>query len=234
MKHLRRIVICLLLGSVINVLVAWGIALAVNPLDGEHWSASGPKDGYHWAVATTSNVGTLMLHSRRDFIGTGITYETPEEILPHWSDFDKPLANYQAESEWIEIRSTVARGWPLFALRYSGDFLKSPTEELINTDKQWGFRWPWGQWKLYPFGNRTKPPLTQDIYLPVRPIWSGFAMNTLFYAALLWLPFVGAGMLRQARRRRRGLCERCGYPRGETDVCSECGHALASRWSGRG
>ena len=29
-----------------------------------------------------------------------------------------------------------------------------------------------------------------DRFMPLRPIWPGFAVNTIVYAALLWLPIV--------------------------------------------
>ena len=65
--------------------------------------------------------------------------------------------------------------------------------------------------------------------LPLRPIPGGFAVNTLFYAAVLWLLIPGPFVLRRFMRVRRGLCPACAYPRGESDVCSECGKALPGR-----
>ena len=63
--------------------------------------------------------------------------------------------------------------------------------------------------------------------LPLAPIWPGFAINTLFYAALLWLGFCGPFALRRQIRRKHGRCVKCGYDlRGApgTDAgCPECG-----------
>ncbi len=59
--------------------------------------------------------------------------------------------------------------------------------------------------------------------LPLRPIWPGFAINTVFYAGVLWLLIPGPFAMRRFIRRRRGLCPACGYPAGESAVCSECG-----------
>ncbi len=61
--------------------------------------------------------------------------------------------------------------------------------------------------------------------LPLRPIRPGFAVNTLFYAALLWLVIPGPFALRRLIRRRRGLCPACGYDlrHGEHEACPECG-----------
>jgi hypothetical protein len=73
---------------------------------------------------------------------------------------------------------------------------------------------------------------------PVYPIWSGFVINTVFYAATLWalwlLYYFRAALwrlnpipnMRGNRRLRRGLCPTCAYPIGESAVCTECGSDL--------
>ena len=65
--------------------------------------------------------------------------------------------------------------------------------------------------------------------LPLRPIWSGFAINTLLYATVLWLLIPGPFVLRRFIRVKRGLCPACAYAVGESAVCSECGEALHRR-----
>ena len=66
--------------------------------------------------------------------------------------------------------------------------------------------------------------------LPYRPVWPGFALNTLFYAGVLWLLFLFAPRtLRRHVRARRGLCPACAYPVGDSPVCSECGRAVSSK-----
>ncbi len=64
---------------------------------------------------------------------------------------------------------------------------------------------------------------------PVRPLWIGCAINTLFYATLLWLLIPGLFVLRRFVRVRRGLCPKCAYPMGESAVCTECGRELPQR-----
>ncbi len=61
--------------------------------------------------------------------------------------------------------------------------------------------------------------------LPIRPIWPGFAINTVFYAAILWLLWLSPFVVRRVIRRKRGHCINCGYDlRGaEHEVCPECG-----------
>ncbi len=65
--------------------------------------------------------------------------------------------------------------------------------------------------------------------MPLGPIPLGFAVNTLFYAALLWLLIPGPFALRRFLRVKRGLCPKCAYPMGESALCSECGRVLPKR-----
>ncbi|MCH8316234.1 MAG: hypothetical protein IIA64_09700 [Planctomycetes bacterium] len=60
--------------------------------------------------------------------------------------------------------------------------------------------------------------------MPLRPASLGFAGNTFFYAAILWLPFAPF-QLRRYVRVKRGHCIKCGYDlRGDFSAgCPECG-----------
>ncbi|MCI0632193.1 MAG: hypothetical protein L0Y44_16240 [Phycisphaerales bacterium] len=70
-------------------------------------------------------------------------------------------------------------------------------------------------------GRRAAPS-----YADARPLWPGFAINTIFYAAILWLLFAAPFALRRRRRIKRGLCPACAYPVGESETCTECGRRL--------
>jgi hypothetical protein len=70
--------------------------------------------------------------------------------------------------------------------------------------------------------------------VPLRPIWPGFAINTLFYAAILWLLFAAPLAFRRRRRIKRGLCPACAYPVGASDLCTECGKPVTPRRVGQG
>ncbi len=64
--------------------------------------------------------------------------------------------------------------------------------------------------------------------LPLGPIWPGFAVNTIFYAAIMWLVMPGPFVLRRHIRRKRGLFLACGYDlrHADHDACPECGGLL--------
>jgi len=77
--------------------------------------------------------------------------------------------------------------------------------------------------------NRNVSFGSEGHWLPLRPIWPEFAINTLFYAGVLWILFCGPFALRRMIRRRRGLCPHCAYPTwggGQSPVCTECGAAV--------
>jgi hypothetical protein len=72
--------------------------------------------------------------------------------------------------------------------------------------------------------------------MPVCPIWPGFLIDTLFYAAIWGGVFFGFASAKRAIRRRRGRCPMCGYDlRGQREAvsaeqsirnsirCPECG-----------
>src|SRR5881394_1692644 len=58
---------------------------------------------------------------------------------------------------------------------------------------------------------------------PLHPIWPSFAINTMFYAAILWLLIAAPGKILRRIRARRGQCPACAYPVGTNEVCTECG-----------
>jgi hypothetical protein len=78
---------------------------------------------------------------------------------------------------------------------------------------------------LYVYRRMEPRPL-----LPLLPIWPGFAINTVFYAAVLWMLFAVPLALRKRRRIKRGWCSKCAYdlrgrPPATSTVCPECGAA---------
>ena len=99
----------------------------------------------------------------------------------------------------------ICAGWPFLSLQGERHFEPEPVTYQFAWLAQESSR---GEWT----------------FIPLRPIWLGFVGNTLFYAGLLYLPFV----VRRFIRVRRGLCPACAYQRGESDVCSECGHPVHS------
>lgn len=126
---------------------------------------------------------------------------------------------YEVEFDVVAAPPLLVRfeaGWPLPALggvqRLAG--FDEPTRE-VEYDRDWlmGVR-------LAGDAERRS--------MPLRPLWPGFAVNSILYAAASWLLLFAPIAFRRALRRRRGMCERCAYPRGSSDICSECGLPLSA------
>ena len=77
------------------------------------------------------------------------------------------------------------------------------------------------------FNRSTSGSSTEYRLIPLAPIWPGFAVNTVFYAFIVWMLFIVPFVLRRRRRIKRGLCPKCAYPVGTNQVCTECGTLLA-------
>ncbi len=115
---------------------------------------------------------------------------------------------YEDDSGSLDINQWRA-GWPLHSL----------VGTLVERGDAAGTSILVARHTLWPIAQRG---------IPYGPIWPGFAINTLFYAAVLWLLIPGPFVLRRFVRVRRGLCPKCAYPMGESAVCTECGKALSS------
>ncbi len=204
-RRLLIIAVFLLLGAVVNVGVAWCCAAFVKPWDLgsaviEQTAMLGP--GRNEFVCTRHGLG----RTRRDrFRGS---------MIPYGRGTAFSSATGPSEGE-----STDFAGWPFRALScvYYGGVGIGPNQAGVGPpDIEWGIELPWSgtvvSWRA----------------LPYRLIWIGFTINTLFYAAILWLLISGPFVLRRFLRRRRGLCPTCAYPMGESAVCSECGKPLPS------
>ena len=64
--------------------------------------------------------------------------------------------------------------------------------------------------------------------IPFHPNWPEFLGNWVIYTVVLATPVFSLylpGLIRRQLRLRAGACPICGYPRGHSAVCSECGHS---------
>jgi hypothetical protein len=126
----------------------------------------------------------------------------------------KRFANrYWAVSTFTHSADRFESGWPLYALE------RSHWTKILEV-YQHRHALPLTPWLAEWLGTE---------YLPLRPIWPGFVINTLLYAAILWLLFVLPFALRHRSRIRRGLCPQCAYPIGASDTCTECGAGVKTR-----
>ena len=217
MRRVVVILVLLLAGAVVNVAVAWGCALWICNDNRTDWVGAGfsAPDAPCWAFHRLERIGSTAL------TGGGVASISPDpdwryapDLVPKWSRMlarppDKDVERYRM----IEY----ARGWPFLTLSCAFTrMFDVPGFAVVD-------------------GLHVKPHLdpsrafASSIALPLRPIWPGFAANTLLYAAILWLLICGPFVLRRHIRVMQGFCPSCAYPMGASPTCTECGKALPGR-----
>jgi hypothetical protein len=220
-RPLGRIVIragiLLLLGAIVNVAVAWGLAACSPLLIKTVWKAEFRK------LQTQQRDGSWRLEKDGwEAVASGIwPYEFPTPTLVVRSigpgvrviDVAALVEGNSLPWELTEWRS----GWPMHAL--SGHAAGHPRLSYAWQPNRY-VKYDEHLWEV-PLPSQSK--MNQDCKLPLRPLWPGFALNTLLYAVILWLLFAAPFALRRWRRVRRGECPACAYPVGTSAVCTECG-----------
>jgi hypothetical protein len=200
-RRILRILLFLLAGAIVNVAVAWGCA------------------AYHQQPGVLA-IGTYVANGDEGIWPRYAGASYPDARVYGWSwqapgftGFNLAKATGTSSPPFVEVYRC---GWPLRCLE-GHDLVEGVTLSRVALRRP--FDWAW------------RAGLTDRPYGPVpcSPLWPGFAVNALFYAALLWLCFCGPFALRRQIRRhlraRRGRCIKCGYDvRGELDAgCPECG-----------
>jgi hypothetical protein len=230
-RRLLKLAVFLLLGAIVNVAVAWGCALFA--LDGDaRFGVTDLDAGLSWVVESRQRPGGMRLLSlwpRTDPVKAARLAEQRKRQRAE-NPFDPLVQSSDPRAESLipkGLRSSIhegveqlfdVRGWPCLALRCELD--------RDATIREHDYVWRGGI-SVEP-DTATYDPRGARV-LPVQPIWPDFAINTLFYAAILWLLFAAPLKLRRWRRSRRGLCPACAYPVGSSSVCTECGRPITGR-----
>ena len=217
-RRLLIVAVFLLAGAVVNVAVAWGCAILIRLMEPGRGALPrveaslrerGPDGSWHfWAIERSKDRSVLLYHSFWDARSEDIncndvsTELRPDELAPSWAGLRTP-----PDTDY-EVRWVHGLGWPVVSM-WRDYVLGGSRYEVLH-----GLR------VTFLPSDRGLPRA-----VPLRPIWSGFAVNTLFYATLLWLLICGPFALRRVVRQRRGRCVACGYDLGHADhdACPECG-----------
>jgi hypothetical protein len=216
-RRVFTILVFLLLGAIVNVAVAWALALSIDaydlPLDGAWRDIDGVG---HVEIARAERSGVLMLQIIVHSSG-GPSSDDLDEITKPLSAEDllgrRRTTTYPPQVDDDYGRESVtadARGWPLLSLWCDhavaiggtafdvrgGLRIHTPAMPPIMTSQN------------RPFGFDERHSQIVPRILPIRPLCPGFAINTVFYAVILWVLFAAPFALRRRRRMRRGLCRR--------------------------
>jgi hypothetical protein len=209
-------------GAIVNVAVAWGCALCLNPtswLQGPFGATAQQQRDYDLWDYCSNKIPGAEAHMYSVFVGLDLAAALDQDSRhPQLPQLSSVRARWEADEPLDDSLDSIfdARGFPLLSLWSRLD------------------RGALGTNCIYGIQTAISKPMIQNggsmpVCLPLRPIWPGFAINTVFYAAMLWVVFAGPGKLRRTIRRRRGLCPACAYPVGTSPVCTECGKPVKAR-----
>ncbi len=206
-RHIVKVsLLCAFAGLVINVLVAWALALP----DPDEW--------YQTHLAERAEAPSDR------------AFELAIGPLPPGLDESHPRATCRAESRvgvrvmFVHVTGTfssmtlVRTGFPFESMqRRPPGVFRFDDESALLARLLLGLSLPLAD---------TPGPVPRG--LPLMPIWPGFIGNTLLYGGLLGVLAVTGRGLRRHRLRRLGRCAACAYPwHGDDEArCTECG-ALA-------
>jgi len=209
-----RILLCLVLGAVTTVAVAWLAA-------------------FDLPVHNSDSVDHIEM-----VVDAGDLQTWKKHATDGWPE--KPAECRLAKSALWERRSTYVSSWA-YGWDSSWEPIRSEREfykghggfriERVSTgfplrvfESEW--------WRGVPqAGHLFAPSIDHNAWevggllIPTCPRWPGFATDTLFYAAIWFGVFFGFTSAKRFIRVRRGRCPRCGYDlRGNLGAgCPECG-----------
>jgi hypothetical protein len=223
--HVRRsplILLCLLLGVITTIVLAWTCAALINP-------STRVADFEH---APRADGGDDIFVIQQGFGHTRINRAQGDMLVLDETTGGIRAARWKAGGD---ASSETLAGWPLRALRCSNpgqitivsgntamqsSLMTSPPSSTVQ-----------GGWEISPFtGGIMGSGCWRAI--PLRPLWTGLALDVVIFTALWLTLFMGFAALRRRRRAERGCCPGCGYDLRSTGIaherCPESGAASVS------
>ncbi len=214
-----KLVVFVLLGAVVNVAVAWGCAWWIDTIRAPYGKdLDSPAEYRDVAVEFDRGwidirhyefAGYSMYQTERISLDAGATWLDCSEAmrlagLPHWGNPNLSPFPIDRIPELHELY-----GWPLYSLECECDQTGETSWSIKVAETRTTIGGYWHVPKV----------------LPLRPIFPGFLINTLFYGVILWLLWSAPFATRRLIRKRRGQCVRCGYDLTGAGhvVCPECG-----------
>ncbi len=207
-------------GAIVNVAVAWTLAVSIDLTEAPRSVGIAGDGTSKWQGMSHTRAGGYLFTSTwwPDQLPPYTIQRQLSEIVPAWSPagHTSPWSSADAGASRTHNDLSEARGWPLLALMSWIERHDGAQTTRAGVDLTF---WP----------RKNSAGRTTYRLLPTRPIWPGFAINTLFYAAILWLLFAAPFALRRRRRVKLGMCVKCGYdlrgspPHADTTNCPECG-----------
>jgi len=197
-RHVVRIAVCLVVGLVVNVLVAWGLAL---------WTPMRTNSGHAKAISqwpAPAPSGWPAPVTQKRYGGAGWTWR---------------IATVNAGGAMYAI-ARADYGWPWRTLSYAQGTTNGGAGGTTITTVRLADHWT--GWELLDSSWQRRLSASERV-VPLRPMWAGIFANSVAFGALAWLVIFGAGWIRRRTRAKRGHCVSCGYALAGLVRCPECG-----------
>lgn len=235
-----RVVVCLVVGVVVNVLVAWGCVWLSPAAPLSSRTAARSSEALRWQCVVPPEWPSKPMHRVRN------------SSLWHLNDGDfaseHPKGASGGPGKATSITTVLYQAnWAKYGLPFrslgvgSVSVLESTgTSSTFRVDGRELFfveRWQRGMQLLRPLPKNVMPwsqqakafkPSVFSRFLPLWPLWPGFVLNTVVYGAAVWCVMFAPGFVRRASRRKRGRCAGCGYELAGLVKCPECGEEVES------
>jgi hypothetical protein len=217
----------LLLGAIVNVAAAWGFAIVAEQ---EAYTRIEPVDVPDQWPAYLRNLNWPAPDRAEERVGLGVVGDAVGVTILDVEGGDRD-ANWSGPGRDKTLVSLEVRqfGLPLRAMQFEFPGVVAGSRSMSMTKAAYATAGSRDGIDVSDLVGATQRAELRA--LPLTPLWPAFAINTMFNAVVLWLPFFGIGVLRRRRRIRRGLCPWCRYPMGTSLACTECGRELPERAS---
>ena len=199
-RHALTTTICVLLGVVLTVGVAWAATVWLQPptqrqaiAPPEHWPIAVPAD---WPAPTTAVVFDPGFASR-------------------WLSVRFTRGQTPGSGGW-KLAHCYDAGWPMLALRHYILVDYPARQSTVFESSHYALQIPARISVAPSFWGLPRR-------LPTKPLWIGFVVDTAFFAGFTWLLLFAPSTLRRTIRTRRNRCPSCGYDTRRLDTCPECG-----------
>ena len=247
------VVVCVALGAMTSVGLAWGIAWRYPALAprGNKDFASGRVDGRADVTAWTAETWNEPGYSSIRFGTTSIAVQ--EEYAGYMTRIgEDPVENFRrmtadaASQRAINRHATLVSktdrfgidfevhlyGWPMACLSGEEAFSRNDALRLkAFRDGRFPDQPPVVVDPVFNLESFYGALRIDNVLIPLFPLWPGLFANTAIYAGA-WAVLIGVPiLLRRWLRARRGGCPQCGYSREGLKVdapCPECGRAATT------
>lgn len=237
----RSLSILILLGLMLNLIVSWSLLLIprysaaadLRVVQFRNPNTEYPHDAifsviHQWfgvhehQFYLTRRSRSRDLPKRTSLYWTWLPWDSDPDAITRGNEL---FTSFAPEHPDHAIISTTRVGFPSLAMETQSlvDDFSLLSNGSLRTESHYGFIS-----RVDGVAGTTKPgiwPHAPHILFPYKPIWIGFAINTVFYTTLVFTLIWTVRQIKHARRMRRGRCPYCDYERHHDfrDGCPECG-----------